>query len=139
MDGQEYKHTGRFSGPLSAAGEMMGNGVFWFESGGMYMGEFREGQLHGVGCLCIEVDGAKSLFRGNFLYNEFVGQDGEELLVFEEKFESTAVDEEKVEKEIDFSTPIKKTRFLEDEEDVSSPPMKTKSLLSGQTAQGQVV
>jgi hypothetical protein len=53
---------------------MHGNGVFWFNTGDVYLGQFSEGYLHGVGCMTIHMDdGSKQVLRGFFRKNEYVG------------------------------------------------------------------
>jgi hypothetical protein len=72
----------------NARGEMHGNGVFWFNTGDLYLGEFNSGNLHGCGMLSIwvqdddemdvetnEVSWSKEVLKGYFRYNEYIGSD----------------------------------------------------------------
>jgi hypothetical protein len=66
-------------------GEMNGNGVFWFNTGDLYLGEFCCNSLHGCGMLSImvedEIDSQtnevltwkKEILAGYFCWNEYVG------------------------------------------------------------------
>jgi hypothetical protein len=64
---------------------MHGNGVFWFNTGDLYLGEFRSGNLHGCGMLSINVEDeidlethevvswSREVLKGYFRWNEYVG------------------------------------------------------------------
>lgn len=76
VDGQERVHTGLYSGPIDRLNRMHGNGVFWFETGDVYLGQFAEDYLHGVGAMAIKTDdGSKQVLRGVFRKNEYIGTD----------------------------------------------------------------
>ena len=77
IEKQPYVHAGFYSGPVNAAWKMHGNGVFWFTSGDLYLGQFQNGQLHGVGMMSVTLEGtdARQIFKGYFRQNEFVGQE----------------------------------------------------------------
>jgi acetone carboxylase gamma subunit len=75
-EGQEHMHSGLYSGPVNRRGLMDGNGVFWFTTGDLYLGQFCEGRLHGIGAMSItSEDGTKQIVKGYFRYNEFVGEE----------------------------------------------------------------
>eukprot|EP00980_Cylindrotheca_fusiformis_P003224 scaffold733_cov97-Cylindrotheca_fusiformis.AAC.7 len=96
MKGGEIRiHPGYYSGPLNTKFQMHGNGIFWFDSGDVYLGEFRNGELDGIGAMSIAAtagtttttstatanmdDGSsttkKQVFTGYFQHNEFLGED----------------------------------------------------------------
>jgi hypothetical protein len=56
---------------------MHGNGMFWFTSGDTYLGEFRNGELHGAGMMSVTDDetGKKQVFSGYFCHNKYVGDE----------------------------------------------------------------
>jgi hypothetical protein len=69
-------HTGVYSGTLNKFQQMDGNGVFWFDSGDIYIGQFKCDMLHGVGIMAVEIeDGSKQILKGRFRRNEYVGID----------------------------------------------------------------
>ena len=63
-------HHARYSGPLVPHGI----GVMWFETGDMYIGEFKKGRMHGVGSFNHKLKGHQrhEILRGKFKHNEFV-------------------------------------------------------------------
>lgn len=76
FEGQKRIHTGLYTGPINRHNRIHGNGVFWFNTGDMYLGQFSEGYLHGVGCMTIQMDdGSKQVLRGFFYKNEYIGTD----------------------------------------------------------------
>jgi hypothetical protein len=87
LDGEEICYTGFYSGPVNARAEANGNGVFWFNTGDLYVGQFAGGNLHGCGMLSIVVDEnvdeetgevlsySKEILKGYFRWNEYVGAD----------------------------------------------------------------
>jgi hypothetical protein len=64
---------------------MHGNGVFWFNTGDLYLGEFCCNSLHGCGMLSIMIEDEidektnevlnwnKEILKGYFHWNEYVG------------------------------------------------------------------
>ena len=74
IQGQEYERTGFYTGPINQQSQMHGNGTFWFTSGDVYLGQFRNGELHGFGIMSMTstLDGVKKIFKGNFRYNKFL-------------------------------------------------------------------
>jgi hypothetical protein len=75
VDGQERIHTGFYSGEIDKEDRSHGNGVFWFSSGDVYLGQFLRGDMHGVGVLAVQEGGSRQILRGFFYHNEFVGVD----------------------------------------------------------------
>ena len=74
-EGEERVHSGFYSGPINKFEHMHGNGVFWFDSGDVYLGQFEDDMLHGVGVMTIQMDdGSKHVLKGRFRCNEFVGK-----------------------------------------------------------------
>lgn len=74
VDGQERIHTGFYSGAIDMFHRLHGNGAFWFTTGDIYLGQFVEGQMHGIGVMAIRTsDGSRQILRGFFRQNEFVG------------------------------------------------------------------
>jgi len=74
IDQQEYVQQGYYSGPINRHGKMHGNGIFWFTSGDLYLGQFSDGCLHGVGAMSVMLGegDVKQVFRGTFHKNEFI-------------------------------------------------------------------
>lgn len=84
LNGQEYIHEGYYSGPVKNHPPnhiMHGNGCFWFTTGDLYLGQFWNGMLHGVGVMSVIIEnengqgGEKKIFKGYFRNNEFVGDE----------------------------------------------------------------
>jgi hypothetical protein len=62
IDGQTHVQTGYYSGALNSRGSMHGNGAFWFTTGDLYIGQFSDGQLNGIGAIH---DSIVSVSRGS--------------------------------------------------------------------------
>ncbi|CAJ1966034.1 unnamed protein product [Cylindrotheca closterium] len=77
LNGKAHVHSGHYSGPLNSQCRMHGNGMFWFTSGDTYLGEFRNGELHGAGMMSVtdEETGKKQVFSGYFSRNKYVGDE----------------------------------------------------------------
>ncbi len=74
FEGQERVMSGLYSGSVDRYDRIHGNGVFWFNTGDVYLGQFSEGHLHGAGAMAIKADdGSKKVLRGFFQKNEYVG------------------------------------------------------------------
>ena len=74
VEGEERVHSGFYTGPINNFEHMHGNGVFWFDSGDVYLGQFEDDMLHGVGVMTIQLeDGSKHVLKGEFRCNEFIG------------------------------------------------------------------
>jgi len=64
---------------------MHGNGVFWFDTGDLYLGQFYSGNLHGCGVLSLTVEEeideetgnvlawSNETLKGYFKWNEYIG------------------------------------------------------------------
>jgi len=74
-DEEERVHTGLYTGTINRFQHMHGNGTFWFDSGDVYLGQFEDDMLHGVGIMSIQMDdGSKQVLKGRFRCNEYVGK-----------------------------------------------------------------
>ena len=77
IDRETFLHAGSYSGPLNEKGKMNGNGVFWFDNGDLYLGQFADGDLHGVGALSLSKlnqEGKPVILKGYFEHNQFMGE-----------------------------------------------------------------
>jgi len=84
-NGEENSYRGFYSGPINGRGEMHGNGVFWFDTGDLYLGQFYSGNLHGCGVLSLTVEEeideetgnvlawSNETLKGYFKWNEYIG------------------------------------------------------------------
>lgn len=89
-DGEEVVFSGFYSGPIDGEGKMNGSGVFWFNTGDLYLGQFNNGNLHGCGALSIMVEEewdettgevlewSREILKGYFRWNQYVGSDPHE-------------------------------------------------------------
>lgn len=73
-ENEQRMHAGLYSGPINRAGQMHGNGVFWFDAGDVYLGQFHEDTLHGLGIMAVQTTGgSKQILKGRFRFNEYCG------------------------------------------------------------------